>query len=341
MVIFLESEAHYRSLGLYESGEEYFGAYKLLFGKIKLSECSVIVYTLEHSFLNFVIVSRARQLGIKVVLVVDGVFEWFNSYKNRKLKGKPLFHPRLYDAVYICCNELTRQYILLGGGEVKKFYNPRVFGKIREACMRDNPVEFDFVVTTAKTAYFDEQEKKRLITLMNHIKVCLDSGGYSYVTRIFDEDLLAKSGFDKEKNKIDGTYCAVASRSRCVLTTPSSISIESMVMGLRVGHILVRDAPVTVPAAWNFHGSIDIAETLIDMSTTEHNYRDDFQLSILKNFSEDVIDPSKLMEELKKVENDRMKFQKSYSLLERMDFIWRLPYEAFVKGNRFFRVKKR
>jgi hypothetical protein len=138
-------------------------------------------------------------------------------------------------------------------------------------------------------------------------------------------------GFDKKNNVIEGSFSEVVTQVGAVLTTPSSISIEAMKLNKRVAHLLYRDVPITIQSAWNIHQSVDLNETLSELCSKKRSARDEYQEIYFLSLQKDSLTPKEIKIELDNILKERKVERKHFSFFERLDFLWRLPYEVFFK----------
>ena len=219
---------------------------------------------------------------------------------------------------------LTRKY-LNKFGLVKNFYNTKVIGGSGVEAMppaRKNKI----LLTTAKTPYFDSGEFERLCTLIDQVSKFLEIMNIDYSWRLFDLDLIDRINLRGKPNNTNGSFSNATDGCNAVITTPSSVSVEAMALGLRVGHFMYRDSPITIPCAWNFHLSTDIQSCVAEITRCETTRRDHFQDSVLKEFTNDAVCADTLINGIAK-ESPRRNFR----FVDRLDVFWRYFYEAFMK----------
>jgi hypothetical protein len=258
---------------------------------------------------------------------MDGVFEWNNAYKNPKLSNKPIMKPCMFNEAFVCGDLNTIAYLNFGfdAPKVRSFENPRVFGPKEKTMNLDKPM--DLLITTANTPFFNDEERERLVILMKEVKAKAELEEISFITRIFDSELLHDCGFSDVNNEISGSFHDTLEKCKAIITTPSSISLEAMNKGVRVAHFFYRDVPVTIQAAWNVHMSINVSETLDNLCFSELGNRDEYQIQYVKEYNGNSFNNVELTNYL----CEKGKVDKRFSFIERFDFIWRLPYEIFIK----------
>ncbi|KOE84881.1 hypothetical protein ACS86_05700 [Vibrio alginolyticus] len=285
-VLFSEDEAFYRSLGLKdEVGYEYeFNGLKLYNKNLEYFsqyDCFVCAFfSMPH---NAILTDKFRRLKIKTVLCSDGIFEFSNAFENPMLKkyGIKLFHPILQDCI-----------LIVGKKEVSYFssfanavpYMPNRI--ISKELVIPRPSNNKTLITTANTAYFNDAERIALQTLLLDIISKLDSLGYSYAFRIFDDELwgflVANFGCDIY-NDVKYDFETTLEDYSSVITTPSSIVITAMYHQRAVGILVYRDYPLFLQSGWLFNG-INMTESSLKNFISLSPERIDIQNRILADY---------------------------------------------------------
>lgn len=139
------------------------------------------------------------------------------------------------------------------------------------------------LLTTAKTPYFNLEERARLVCLYKEVlNNCL--AAFEVVEfRFFDEKLLNDIGGDASRNKVNGAFIDTVKGYGAVITTPSTVSIEAMSLGIPVAHLDYRDSPLFCQSGWRINQSVDIPDVLTSIKNPDSN-RLKFQFSEIKSF---------------------------------------------------------
>ncbi|MFP6655800.1 MAG: hypothetical protein VCB25_09240, partial [Myxococcota bacterium] len=172
-----------------------------------LSRCRLLISKSYLPPLHQRAIFAARRLGVPTLLLIDGPLEWSNTHNNPNLKrylgpgAGPLHDPIIHDIVAGIGSEQVRWIESRNTGrgiEFMTYANHRMTAteQMRAEAKRGDPVdgdprneELDFLVTTARTPYFDEREKADLIQALSDVSRSLVDGGYQFRLRIFDESL--------------------------------------------------------------------------------------------------------------------------------------------------------
>ncbi|MFQ3215320.1 MAG: hypothetical protein ACI9C9_002866, partial [Marivirga sp.] len=185
-------------------------------------------------------------------LLVDGIFEWNNSFNNTYLNkiGVNLYRPNIHDYIYIVADEVTRSFIQHGGSEVCSILNERVW----DGSMKIEQVFSKVLVTTSNRPCFNDAEYVALAGILNSLIEGLKLKSIDFGLRIFDERLLNLIDSGEEFNDVLGSFEDVLLDFSHVITTPSSIVLDAMSKGVAVCQLIYRDTPLPFQSGWIFGG---------------------------------------------------------------------------------------
>jgi len=238
---------------------------------------------ITHSHLSpranyFILQAKAR--GIATLFLVDGPLEWSNSYLNPSLrKTNPFFRgylmePLIHDAI-LAVSAAQASYLAFRNPDrdlTFMTYKNKRLSSARSAASSTR--HWQFLITTAKTPYFDDKEKDNLIHLLRRLTAALEQGGYSYVFRIFDKAL--REALLPKENLLEGSFEDVLQQVECVIATPSSVLLQSMASDKPVGTLIYRDTPLFYQSGWLVGDLYSMEATLASMISREDT-RMDFQ----------------------------------------------------------------
>ena len=238
---------------------------------------------------NFFIL-QARARGITTLFLVDGPLEWSNSYlspglrKDHPIADSYLMEPLLHDVVF-AISPAQASYLRFKNQNSNltfmSYRNKRVIG----AEVSPSDGRWQFLITTAKTPYFNEEEKGNLIDLLRQVMEALDRGGYSYVLRIFDAELIRALPPGRE-NLTSGRFEDVLGHVECVIGTPSSVMLQSMVHGKPTATLIYRDSPLFYQSGWLLGNLRNLEQTLASMLSREKTRMDFQAYSLQQNLSQ-------------------------------------------------------
>jgi hypothetical protein len=346
-ILFSEDEWYYRDLGLVDmEGMSYtFGGMRLYKkARSRLEKFDMFVcayYTMPH---NVLLTERFQCEGIKTVLCSDGIFDFSNAFHNimHRKYGLVQFHPVLQD-YFICVGKIEAEYF--SSEEIVAMdYMPKRM--ISELDPLPFPVEDRVLVTTANTAYFNDEEYGRLLKLMSGIIHQLRIKRIEFSVRIFDERLLRdlSIGFgDQLTNDLKGGFEETLSRYSSVITTPSSIAVVSMFHRRPTALLIYRDSPMFLQSGWLIP-SEEVFLSLLSSFLSKDKGRMEIQSRLFENYSaehgltERILEVSKMESQKATVYSDYI--GKSYrNMLEskfnfNIEWYVRRLYRS-LKGSKF------
>jgi len=262
----------------YKKNEFFFNNYKL-----------VICVNIGNP-INLFILLKCKHSTCNTVVLSDGIYEWDNSHKNPKtlVNNVVLFDSLFVDYIYLV--GLNNRYLEHSNPwSVFKIHTPVRMKKMKVNDSDSLKVN-RLLITTAKTAFFDNKERGRLISLINNVHKESLKVFDEIEFRIFDHDLFNDlENTQSSINNLDKKFGEIVVNYSAIVTTPSSISLEIISNKIPLGHLDVRDSPLFLQSGWRITGSSDINETLNSMLSKDQK-RMSFQESQIE--SEDkIFDP--------------------------------------------------
>lgn len=252
-ILFSEDEWYYRDLGL----DDVIG-FTYIFGGMRfynapLSElCQYdaficAYYTMPH---NVILTRKFKSIGIRSILCSDGIFDFSNAFLNVMHRKYDLvqFQPIIQD-YFICVGKAEANYFSKGV-DAMDYMPKRLISSGRPALI---PNEKKVLVTTANTAYFNDNEYKILFQLMSDVLNCLVEKEVRFSLRIFDARLVADLNDQFNPpifNDISENFEETLERYSSVITTPSSVAVVSMFHGRPTALLVYRDFPMFLQTGW-------------------------------------------------------------------------------------------
>lgn len=208
---------------------------------------------------------EARRRGVPTMLLVDGPLEWTNVHASPGLArpgaeaARALHDPIVHDAVAAIGDAQARfiESRNRGRGIVFLSYANR---RILTTPISTAPKpDFDFLLTTARTAAFDPAEREALEKALRDCLAALDRSGHRTLVRLFDDGLRSALEPTTTRAHFDatGSFTAAIARCRCVIGTPSSVLLEAMHHDLPTATLVFRDSPLFDRTGWLLGGFAD------------------------------------------------------------------------------------
>ncbi|TVU75453.1 hypothetical protein FQP87_11245 [Vibrio tasmaniensis] len=239
---------------------------------------------------NLLIVN-AKINGIKTVLLTDGIVEWNNCFHHHAVinHNNILFSEIIHDVVLTPSNNVTG----LINNKLKSFgYTPK---KVRYNISEEKTVDgdFDILITTANSAYFNEVEFINLSKLIVSIIESAILYDKKIALRIYDKKLLNELSPFKLPNITECSFNEFIGLSDVVVSTPSSVVLTSMIAKKKTCQMIYRDSPLLLQSGWMIHHSTNITDTIASLlnPTQEQEFRLRYQESVVQdhnNFNLDL-----------------------------------------------------
>ena len=187
----------------------------------------------------------AGEYGVPAVLLMDGIIEYRNTYLNPNLE--PGFLESVPVDVIACAGENDRSRLESLGNRAVATGLPRLEGLERLGAGGGG-----VLVATAKTPAFGDEEYALLVAAFGRVRSELEvlgvpvlwrlTGGLEYRVRIVNDDRPLRE-------------CLAACRA--VITTPSTVLVESMLAGRPTALLDPFNAPCWQESAWTLGADVD------------------------------------------------------------------------------------
>ncbi|HEM7544030.1 TPA: hypothetical protein U2M54_002841 [Providencia rettgeri] len=288
-VLFLEDKLFYEGMlnhNFFHNCELFYNGGKLYNKNHQLIKYDLIVYTIYSSPLYNFIIRRASELNIKTLLLMDGICEFSNFTKNKKIMalGIDNYHPIIADNIGII-GKSAKKYFCSFGINALNYIPPRVIDMcIKNKNESNNKINKEnvFLITTANTAYYDDSEYTKLINLLKDIILVLKNKNIRYYFRVFDEKIINELSIPHEKNLRNGSFEDTLEMVSFVITTPSSIILPAMYQRKPVAILQYRDSPNFIQSGWVISKDIDYSSTFASMMSFDKK-RMNFQLNQIED----------------------------------------------------------
>jgi len=288
-LLFSEDEWYYRDLGLEDiKGIEYrFGGMRMYRSPddvLSVFDAFICAYyTMPH---NALLTKRYRELGIKTILCSDGIFDFSNAKLNimHAKYGLTQFHPILQD-YFICVGKRESRYF--SNGVKAMDYMPKRMISSKELIPLPNKVKV--LVTTANTAYFNQDEYVRLLLLMTQSISILIENNVEFAVRIFDQKLMTDISDEfssRISNDVEFDFETTLKGYSAVITTPSSIAVVSMYQKRPTALLVYRDLPLFMQAGWMIP-SAPVLDSFIDDFLRGDSERMKLQNKLYDNYAQE------------------------------------------------------
>jgi SAM-dependent methyltransferase len=215
-------------------------------------------------------IRKAMAADIPTLILADGILEYRNTWEHPQLEPGAIFQPVLGHKIATIGKSQTRWLESWGNfGKCETVGLPRM-DRLYSARRRKrgNQEPFRFLVNTAITPFFTEAQRDRVLCSLLDMKRFFDEqpliGGIPLepVWRL-TKGIAHDVGVHSEVTDLSGCELAtVLQQVDGVVTTPSTVIVESMFLGLPVAVLDYCNSPHYVPTAWRITALEHMAPTL-------------------------------------------------------------------------------
>ena len=245
---------HHHYIALVEQpGIEWAGVVAPPWEESLAGKVDALVVSCEYFWVNRLAIAACQRLGIPTYHVLDGILEWRNLFENPRTtvaeNGAPLYRPLISDHTFAMgeIQRLTLQW--LGNANVHAFGLPRFDALPVKPC-RVGPVEErpKVLIATANTPWFSEEQKARFCEEFGRLVDLLRPRRDLAIEWRVAEPVAVEFGL---ANSTQQPSTEALQSAAALITTPSSLAIEAMRLGVPT---LVFDpyaCPILNPSAWH------------------------------------------------------------------------------------------
>ncbi|MBZ2168428.1 hypothetical protein [Marinobacter sp. F4216] len=238
-VLFLQPKSYFEELGIDVTPDidAQFGFLVSLDVSHFLKKFDLVVNAIDHDPSCRTLCGYARSLGIPAIFLMDGIFDLANAEKNPFVLSRVdgLLSENCYTTIFTPTKK-HRDYIASNFGNSVLFLPKRLTFGLEEG--HEKAVDkYKYLITSAKTAYFDDTERDDLAKILVDVIEYLDKRGESFALRIFDNYLLSKINASlkrKPVNIVDAPFSDVIGCVDAVISPPSSVLHTASLANKRV-----------------------------------------------------------------------------------------------------------
>ncbi len=197
----------------------------------------------------------AREAGIPSLVLQDGILEWRCQYENPLFGsggGAPQHQPVLADRIACLGRQSARQIAAWGNAsKVEVTGMPRLDHLLaRPRVPRARPGR-RILVMTAKNPGFTPEQREVTLRSLQDLKAHLDTlSGVEVAWRV-SKVLVPELGIANRLTELAGAELVeLIERADAVVTTPSTVMLESMLLDRPVAALDYHNVPRFVPTAW-------------------------------------------------------------------------------------------
>jgi hypothetical protein len=212
----------------------------------------------------------ARGAGIPSLALQDGILEWRCQYENPLFAsggGAPQHQPVLADKIACLGLQSARQIAAWGNaGKVEVTGMPRFDALLGRARVPRARPGRRILVMTAKNPGFTPEQREVTLRSLQDLKAHLDTLSGVEVTWRVSKVLVPALGIENRLTELAGAELVdLIERADAVVTTPSTVMLESMLLDRPVAALDYHNVPRFVPTAWTISARDHIAGVVAEL----------------------------------------------------------------------------
>lgn len=229
----------------------------------RAARCDLCVTAGETSPDQVLPLHAARRAGVPSLLVMDGILEWRNTWEHPGLVA-PLLQPVISDKVACLGPSQARVLDSWGNAGRCEVTGCARFDPLLSLRGRPLPPDGDVLVMSARHPWFTDVQRERVLEGFRDLRDwfarrrAADTGTPRLRWRVGDDVALALGLAAAERDLPDTPLPAALLRARAVVTTPSTVMLEAMLLSRPVALLDFTGSPAYVPAAWSVHGTAEL-----------------------------------------------------------------------------------
>jgi hypothetical protein len=238
---------------------EWVGTVQAPFDRDSLAGVDALIVSCEHHWPSRLAIAACKRIGIPTFHVLDGIVEWRNLFENTRTadptNGAALFQPLLSDVTFAMGEVQKRTLEWLGNSRVVSTGLPRLDSLASRPC-RIGPLEGTprILVATANTPWFTSDQRDLFLSEFSRIAESLAGSGssqYSTGSRISWRIAAPVAEALGVSNDLLDSAAEALMRCDALITTPSSLAVEAMILGIPTLIFDPYACPILTPTAWH------------------------------------------------------------------------------------------
>jgi hypothetical protein len=255
-----ENEAryhHYRDV-VEDPLFEWVGTVEGPFDEASLGDIDGLIVSCEHHWPSRLAIAACKRLGIPTFHVLDGIVEWRNLFENPRTadpsSGAPLFQPLLSDVTFAMGSVQKRALEWLGNDRVLATGFPRLDALDPRPCRTGTPAGTPrILVATANTPWFTPAQQDLFLREFSDLAQRLRGAS---IPGLFARTVSWRVAASVAEalgiaNDLSGSATEALRGCDALITTPSSLAVEAMLLGIPTLIFDPYACPIFTPVAWH------------------------------------------------------------------------------------------
>ncbi len=241
-------------------------------------DCGIVI-THEHYRWEEIHALRRiyEQRLVPTLVLADGILEYRNTWDNPTIPENSMYQPLMADKIACIGNRSARLIEFWGNrGKTEIIGLPRLDPWIDRA-WRGSRDPFKLVVATANTPSFTESQRQMVVRGLKALRNTLESRPFSHI----EVEWRITAGIDQELGmdlpKSNHSLLDAIDESNAVITTPSTIYLESLLLKKPTAILDFSNSPQFTTSAWTIAAESHISATiqeLLDPAKPKCDYQD-------------------------------------------------------------------
>lgn len=237
---------------------EWLGAVQPPFDEHSLAGVDALIVSCEHHYPSRLAIAACGRLGVPTFHVLDGIIEWRNLFENPRSmdrsQGAPLFQPLISDYTFAMGRIQQQTLQWLGNSSVLPTGLPRLDCLDPQPCREGSPPKpARLMVCTANSPWFTLEQREVCLREFGRLAEGLmglqeeSDLDCEVVWRVADSVAEALG----LASQVEGAAVEALESCHALITMPSSIAVEAMLLGVPT---LIFDPfarPILSPSAWS------------------------------------------------------------------------------------------
>lgn len=201
-------------------------------------------------------IDEARKRKVPTLFLQDGILEWRCQYENPLFGsggGAPQHQPVLTDKIACIGSQSARQIVVWGNaGKVEVTGMPRLDALFNRQIRPLRKPGKCILVMTARKPWFDKNQETTILHSLLDLKEELQRIPNVEIIWRLTRGVSERLGVENNLKELDGAELPILLEAAdAVITTPSTASLEAMILGRPTAFLDYFNAPHFVPTAWS------------------------------------------------------------------------------------------
>ncbi len=224
-------------------------------------DAGIVITHMHYRWEEIHALRRAYESGkVPVLILADGILEYRNTWEHPDLADGSIFQPVIGHKLACIGRGQVRTIESWGNvGKCELVGLPRLDSVVRETETDAGRRPFRLLIATASTPAFNEEQRHAVIESLTHIKERLDknpraNGRQTEVTWRLTDGLEQEIGVLLDGDPEDRPSLSdVIDEVDAVITTPSTLYLESLLKKRPTAILDFHNSPLYVPTAWTIN----------------------------------------------------------------------------------------